>query len=305
MPEHDYSTKTRLLRLLIAIMERPKIYTKRKLAEIYGVSTDTIKHDFEAIRNAGFLLLYDERHRYYLQENQPLKQLKDLLHFTEEDQQLLYDAIDRIASHDKRGKALKKKLSALYDWHLLGHSYLRKPYLTRLDLLLQAQKEKRQVVLKNYHSSNSNEIRDRRVEPFHPAPPEDTVQAFDVEQRQIRHFRISRIERVQLTDTPWQFEGHHHVQATDPFRIVNNDQVMVHLRINISGYNELLERYPLTKSHILPTEDPNIYDFQCRVNAEFKGLTNFILGHYHGVEEIIAPQSLIDHLKNQRDRMKF
>lgn len=303
--EKEYGTKLRLLRVMRALLENPKHYTKRQLAEVYQVTPDTITNDFEALTNAGFVVEYDEKYRYYLVEEKPFTQLKDLLHFSEEDQAILYRAIDQVAAHEKRGQRLKKKLASLYDYRRLGHAYLRKPYLTKVDLLMQDKNEKRQVILRDYSSSNSNEVRDRLVEPFHPSPPDDTLQAFDVDKQELRHFRISRITRVEMTDTPWQFEGHHNIMLTDPFRIVDSNQVMVHLRLRVGAKNELVERFPLTQSYIQEAAEEGIYDFQCMVNHRFLGLTNFILGFHHQLVEVLGPESLLDHLQEEVEKMDF
>lgn len=303
--EKEYGTRSRLMRLLRAILERPYGYTKQQLADIYGVCKDTISGDFEAFETGGFLLDKDEKNRYALKVDKPLKQLKDLLHFSEEDQALLHQAIDNLPAGTERQQNLKNKLNALYDFRRLGHSYLRKPHLAKVDLLLQAQAEKRQVRLIGYRSSNSNTISDRLVETFHVSPPDDTLQAFDVDKHILRHFRISRITRVQLTDISWQYEGHHNIMRTDPFRIVNNDQVMIHLRLGVGAYNELVERYPLTKSYLEETEDPNVFDFQCMVNRNFFGLTNFILGFHHQIIEVVAPDELREHLRREAEGMGF
>lgn len=303
--EKEYGTKLRLLRVMRALLENPKHYTKRQLAEVYQVTPDTITNDFEALTNAGFVVEYDEKYRYYLVEEKPFTQLKDLLHFSEEDQAILYRAIDQVAAHEKRGQRLKKKLASLYDYRRLGHAYLRKPYLTKVDLLMQGKNEKRQVILRDYSSSNSNEVRDRLVEPFHPSPPDDTLQAFDVDKQELRHFRISRITRVEMTDTPWQFEGHHNIMLTDPFRIVDSNQVMVHLRLRVGAKNELVERFPLTQSYIQEAAEEGIYDFQCMVNHRFLGLTNFILGFHHQLVEVLGPESLLDHLQEEVEKMDF
>ncbi len=303
--ENEYGTKERLLRIMLAIMDRPGSYTKKRLAEIYGVSEDTIKHDINAFRNAGFLLEPDERHRYAFKQEKPFRQLKNLLHFSEEDQFLLSQVIDQISTHNKRGERLKQKLASLYDYKRLGHAYLRKPYLTIVDTLLAAKENKRVVVLKDYRSSNSNRIEDRRVEPFHISPAEDMLQAFDIVKKGIRHFRISRFTRVKPTTENWQYEGHHNIMRTDPFRIVSNDQVPIHLRLGIGAYNELLERFPLTKSYLLETESEDLFDFQCDVNSQFIGLTNFVLGCYHLHVEVISPDQLIDHLNIELKKIKF
>ncbi len=303
--EAAYSTRTRLVYLIRALIERPKGYTRYELADRYGVSPDTIKGDIEAIRNGGFVVEHDEKYRYFFQIDKPYKQLKDLLHFSEEDQAALYQAIDNLGIGSARAKQLKVKLGSLYDFRRLGHAYLRKPYLNKVDLLQQAKAEKRQVFLIDYRSSNSNAIQTRLVEAFHINPAEDTVQAFDVDKNTLRHFRISRFVRVQPTDMPWTHEGHHTIMHVDPFRIVDNNQVNVHLRLGVGAYNELVERYPLTKSHIEETEDPNIFDFQCHVNHRFFGLSNFILGFYHQYIEVLAPESLKAHLNEAAEKMAF
>lgn len=287
------------------LIERPFGYTKQQLAERLGVSRDTITGDFEAIEFAGFFLRRDGKFRYAFVQDRPLKQLQDLLHFSAEDQSLLHQAIDSLPATTERQQNLKAKLNALYDFRLLGHAYLRKPYLTKVDLLLQAKSEKKLVVLEGYRSSNSNTISDRLVEPFHISPPDDTVQTFDSDKRTVNHFRISRIGRVKILEDGWQHEGHHNIRHTDPFRIVGNNQVMVHLRLGLGAYNELIERFPMAKGHIEPAHEEGVYDFQCPVNDRFLGLSNFILGFYHQGIEIITPESLRVFLREEVGKMRF
>ncbi len=301
----EFGSKARLLRIMRAILERPYGYTKRELATRYGVHPDTISNDFEVFREVGLELDRDERHRYAFIVNRTQRRIKELLFFSEEERTLLHQAIDNLQTTPERKHQLKQKIHSLYDYSRLGYAWLRKPHLTKVELLEQAKSEKRQVILEDYRSSNSNMVADRRVEPYHISPSEDTLQSFDVEKREPRHFRISRIARVRLLDTPWQFENYHVVQRTDPFRIVNNDQINVHLRLSVGAYNELIERYPLTRSYIEPTEDPSYFDFQCDVNRGFYGLTNFILGFYHLDIQVIAPEELREHLRREVAKMRF
>ncbi|MFZ4475360.1 MAG: helix-turn-helix transcriptional regulator [Saprospiraceae bacterium] len=303
--DKEFGPRTRIARLIRAIVERPNHYTKKALAELYVVSEDTIKGDIEAIRNGGFELITDERYRYYFVLDKPHKQLKHLLHFSEEDQLLLYQAIDTLPCTTERQQQLKNKLGSLYDFTRLGHAYLRKPYLSKVDLLEQARKEKRQAILVGYHSSNSNTISDRVVEPFHVSPSEDTVQTFDVDKGLVNHFRISRFTRVRLLETAWQHEGHHIIRRTDPFRIVGNEQVHVRVRLKVGAYNELTERFPLTKGHIVEDAMEGMYEFQCMVNSQFFGLSNFILGYYHQGIVVLEPEDLVLHLREEINKMKF
>ncbi|MEM6265091.1 MAG: WYL domain-containing protein [Bacteroidota bacterium] len=302
----DQTPRHRILRIMRILLEQPHTYTKTQLAQRCGVSKDTIDNDFRAFKNAGFELHRDDKDRYAFQEDQPYKQLEDLLCFTEDDQLLLEQAIDQVASHTKRGEALKRKFTTLYDFQKLGHPLLRKPYLSKVDALKQAEQEKVRVILCGYRSSNSNSEKDRLVEPFNCSPSSDTVHTYDVERKDLRNFRISRITRVQLLyDQPWQYENHHITRVTDVFRVVDSDQRTIHLRISVGAYNELVERFPMTKELIEPANEPDMFDFQCKVNHEFKGLTNFILGNYHQKIEVLGPEELLEHLREKVKGMRF
>lgn len=300
----EHGHKTRILKFLFLLMEQPYRYTKKGLCERLGIGSSTFDRDIEDFKNVGLLPRFDGKYRYGFTANKPYKQLKDLLHFTEEDQQLLVEAIVKIDGYSTRAETLKRKLASLYDYHRLGHVYLRKPYLERLDALQMAIAEKRQVVLKNYRSTNSHLTSDRQVEPFHLNPPEDVVQCWDVDKQMLRFFRMSRFDRVVVTDTPWQSEGKHRIQPADPFRIVDDEQVQVGIRLKVGAYNDLLERYPLTKGYIEQSNDPLWYVFQCDVNHQFIGLTNFLLGNWDSVI-VEYPERLREHLEATVRGMRF
>lgn len=302
--ESEYGHKTRILRVMMYMLESPNGRTRQELAEKFGVSPDTIRNDFEAFKTAGLVVDRDDRHRYAFKEEKPLRNLKDLLHFSEDDQLLLMRAIDQVSPHTQRGDTLKRKLASLYDYHRLGHAYLRRPYLSKIDMLKEAIEKKQQVELQKYHSTNSNVVTDRLVEPFHLNPPEDIVQAFDVEKQALRYFRISRFDRVRLTDQPWAHESRHTVMPADPFRIVDAHQTMVHIRLYIGAYNELMERYPVCKAFVQPAAEPDMYDLQCNVNHRYIALINFLLGNYDGVE-VLEPEDLRDRLREVVEGMRF
>ncbi|HMX38698.1 MAG TPA: WYL domain-containing protein [Saprospiraceae bacterium] len=305
-PEKEFGTKVRLLRLMRTLIERPFGYTRQQLATKYNVHPDTITNDFKAFVAAGFEMDEpDERYRYSFIFDKPMKRVAELLYFSEEERAMLHTALDNLSTTPEKQRRLKDKLRSLYDYSRLGFSYLRRPHMNKVELLEQAKHEKKQVVLEGYRSSHSNSVADRVVEPYHISPAEDTLQSFDVDKHLPRHFRISRIARVRMLEQAWQFEGHHNIQRTDAFRIVDNEQVNVHLRLSVGARNELEERYPLTRAYIMETADPNFFDFQCMVNSHFYGLSNFILGFYHLDIEVLAPESLREHLRGEVAKMKF
>lgn len=294
----EYGTKLRLLRIMKALVDQPGFYTKKKLAALYDVSVDTITHDFNALNNAGFLLEYDEKHRYSFVREKPFLQLQDLLHFSAEDQVLLYQAIDHITPNDEKRIKLKQKLAAIYDYRKLGYVYLSRPHLDKIDQLLFAKNAKKQVLLQDYHSSHSNNIQNRVVEAFHIQAADNTFQAYDVEKKEIRHFKISRVSAIKLLNEDWQFEGYHQLLQTDPFRVADPHQVNVHLTIDIAAKNYLVEFYPLSVPYLSSDPSGTRFDFICPMNHRFIGIDRFIIGQHRHILAIHEPQHLIQHIQS-------
>lgn len=303
---HDNSPKYRLLGVLKDLLEQPYHYTRKMLAAKYGMSTDAIKHDFEELRDADFLVIWDAQYRYAIAPNKSSDYLKDVLFFTESEKDFLIEALSRANASDKRLEKIRAKLETIYDVSKLGSSLFSKTFLNKANLLEQAKKQRRVVQLVNYRSTMSSKVSDRLVEPFNVSTKDDILHAFDVDKKVIRHFRISRIEKVKVQDQPWQYETKHHSAATDPFRIVSDQQVFVHLKLKTGALNELIERFPLSQAYIQPcAEQDGLYDFACKVNDEFLGLTNFILGYYEHIDAIIEPESLIEHIRAKSREIKF
>lgn len=302
----DHSSGVRLLYILKAILEYPYRYTKKELAKMYNVSTDAIKSDLEDMRQAGFELDIDRKYRYALQPDRPYEQLKDLLIFSEEEQTVLMKALQTTHDGDKTHERLRRKIASIYDLGKMYGGHAHKPYLTKLNLLEKAKNDRQCAILKGYRSTNSGHTGDRRVEPFHLAPEDDILHAFDVDKGIIRHFRISRIQTVEVLAETWANEGKHRIDATDPFRISEANQVYVHLQIKVGGYNELVERFPLTRAYLHPSGDrEDVYDFMCKVNHNYFGLKNFILGNYEQIIAILEPQSLIEYLREEITKINF
>ncbi len=304
---NDNSPKYRLLAILKLLIESPYQYTKKMLETKFNVGNDAITQDFEELKDAGFDVQYDKRYRYAIVPNKPLQHLEDMLFFTEAEKEILIDALAHNAkASEKRTKRMQEKLNTIYDVSKLGSSLFSRTFLSKANLLEQAKQEKKVVKLINYRSTNSSEITDRFIEPFQVSVKEDILHAFEVKKKEIRHFRISRIERVELQDTDWQYETKHNVIATDPFRIVNNNKIKVHILLRVGGYNELLERFPLTQAYLQPSAtQQGIYEFECDINEKFYGLTNFILGYHEHIVEIIEPESLIEHIRNHIGKINF
>ncbi len=293
--------RERVIQVLLRILLHPYKFTRRDLAKHFEVSKDTIDEDIEAIMATGLQFHQDRPHyRCAVLPDTTFRELEHLQPLTKEDRFLINDALERFASSAK-AHYLRNKLESLYDFQQLGLRALRRPALERIERLEAAKQQQQAVVLKNYHS-NSNEIRDRRVEPFHIDADLDTLQAFDLDSGETRHFRLSRIERVETTGQPWQHARSHVLKYTDVFRIADNEQVSVQLRLDVMAHNALVEAYPMARYETSPGAAPNTFHFQARVNSQFYGLINFIMGNASHVE-VLGPEGLKQRIREEAENI--
>jgi predicted DNA-binding transcriptional regulator YafY len=301
----EYTGRIRTLRILRSIIEKPYFYTKKRLAEIYGMSEESIKDDLEAIKTAGFDLDWkssNNKYFYGLATDRNFDNLRAFLVFNPKEEEMLNEVIRQISKENATGDRLLRKMNRIYDVSKM--STIDRTFLTKLDKLEKAKNDKKVVVLRDYHSTNSSTVKHRTVEAFHISAEDDILHAYDLDVQDIRHYKISRISKLDISQIDWRHEASHVLQATDPFRIHNNQQIKVHLRMKVGGYNSLLEAYPIARAYIRPAPDViDQFDLECKVNAKFYGITNFILGYYDSITTIFEPDELIDHIKNAAQKL--
>lgn len=294
--------RERVIRVLLRLLAHPYRHTRRDLWEYFDVSKDAIDKDILAIKAAAINFDQEKKglYRCAILPDPKFDELHYLQSLTDEDRGQISSALSKYYA-SKKVTYLNNKLSSLYDFQQLGLNALRRPALEKLNNLEAARKSKKQVILENYRS-NSNEIKDRLVEVFRVDPELDMFQAFDPEEkrkhRRNKHFKLSRINRVIITDHSWQHESKHVIKPTDVFRIAMANQVMVQLKIDVYAYNSLIDNYPKAKGECDPGSKPNTFYFQSKVNPEFLGLINFIMNNA-GHVEIISPLELKNEVRKR------
>ena len=83
--------------------------------------------------------------------------------------------------------------------------------------LQRAIREKKQVVLYSYRSTNSGTVSNRYIEPVHFVCSDESIICFDTVKEATRQFKLSRIGDVKVLDTPWAYEDRHEVAEIDVF----------------------------------------------------------------------------------------
>ena len=136
-------------------------------------------------------------------------------------------------------------------------------------------REKHQIVLKNYHSANSNEIKDRLVEPIHFGDNYSSIMALDTNDKLCKQFKIDRIGEVVDLEKPFTFENLHKTTSTDIFNFTGDNKQNVSLILTMRAYLLLREEFPLSIPYVEKKEDH--YYFNGPV-ASFEGVGRFVLG---------------------------
>jgi len=271
---HD-NKSFRLLRLLFFLSgSYPK--TRKECADFLDIRDSAFYNYCNEIKNIGFKLQQKDGKYWVEADDKPTQMLANLLHFSEEEAYILAKSIDAIEGHSLPASRLKQKLVAFLNHDKAVEAYLKKEKPEMLSELNNAVKNKKQVLLLNYASGNSQTVRDRRVEPFGFKDDFNLVWAFDIDIKKNRQFKICRMEDVVQTPFDWEFERLHHSEPVDVFRNTGELNKQVQFELNLRARNLLAEEYPLAEKYIAETAK-NRFLFKAPV-AKYEGPGRFVLG---------------------------
>jgi predicted DNA-binding transcriptional regulator YafY len=293
MEDHQKLVKT--LKMLLTLANGLK-HSVTGLSNHYEISQRTVHRYISSFREVGFAVEQKDGFYWINKVETPFKELHDLLFFTEEEALIIKRAIHQIEETNVLKKNLVEKLYSLYNYGKVSETIVRREYSETVHRLATAIAEKKQVLLRAYHSAHGNIIRDRLVEPFDFTSGYISVCAFDPESRTTKQFKTARIQSVTVTGKPFLFENEHKKQDMDVFRISTSEKIPVKLRLSLRAYSLLIEEYPMAEDFLM-TENDNFWIFDGWV-CSFDGIGRFAMGLCEDVE-ILAPQGLRDHIKQK------
>lgn len=271
----------RLLRLM-KMMSGNINYTIDELADKLGTSYRSIYRYIDTFKESGFVVEKLHSNVYKLGKMpRTYVDLKSLIYFSEEEAYIVNSLINSLDSTNMLKTNLKKKLSAVYGSTSIINYVQKKELAEHIELLGQAIREKKRVILKSYESSHSHEVSDRFIEPFEFTTNCIDVWGYDLEKKENRVFKISRIGRVSLLDDSWCNEEIHEKSKTDCFRISSFEQSRVKLELSIMAKNLLIEEYPLAEKDIRKEGDKWILDTMV---SGMEGVGRFFLGLAHEIK---------------------
>lgn len=289
--------QAKLLRLfqIIAVLKSGH-WSIKQLAERFDTSERTIYRYINLLEEVDFLIEKDFDNRYFIitSEDDPTQ-----AQFSVEETKLMKKLIQSGAAGNPLKNLLLKKLSLNSELDSVPRLFVKARIGKFVDELAEAIRNKKQVVLKNYHSAHSNEIRDRLVEPIHFGDNYQSVIALDTTDKVCKQFKLDRIAEVVEMNKTFEFESLHHKNQTDIFGFTGDASTWITLHLTLRAYLLLREEFPLSVSYIEKKE--NDYLFHGPV-AGFEGVGRFVLGLMDEIK-VKGPESFKAFLNKKLDSM--
>lgn len=285
--------QAKLLRLfqIIAVLKAGR-WTIRQLAERFDTSERTIYRYINLLEEVDFLIEKDFDNRYFIitSEDDPSQS-----QFSVEETRLIKQLIQSGTLDNPLRNLLLKKLALNSEMDSMPRLFLKARLGKFVEQLAEAMRKKQQVILKNYHSANSNEIRDRLVEPIHFGDNYQSIMALDTADKVCKQFKLDRIGEVIIFEKPFAFESLHKKHQTDIFGFTGDADTWVTMELSMRAYLLLREEYPLSMPFL--TQEQNHYLFHGPV-GNFEGVGRFALGLIDEVK-VKGPEAFINFLKNK------
>lgn len=272
-----------------------------QLAEQLDTSMRTIYRYFKLLEEIGFLIDQDFQGRYFVHREEG-ESPED--RFTLEEVNILRQLIQSGANSHPLREALLKKLAFHSEAKDAPQQFLKLRVAKMFRTLSDAVEQKSQVVLKNYHSANSQEITDRLVEPFQFGEGFQSVLALDTKDKQCKYFKLERIGEVVILKKPYKFSKLHKKSSTDIFGITGRKEIWVMLRLSMRAFVLMREEFPLSQPYLEKeeTEAGKSYLFNGPV-LHFKGVGRFVMGLADEITVLGPPEFkayIKDRLKQQK-----
>lgn len=280
---------------LLKLLSNRRRYSVEELQERLSVSKRTVYRYLYQIESAGMIIERTEgRYRLLLDQSDPA--FYHLLHFSEEEVFLFYESLSHMDLTLNSVKRLFNKLSTLYDFNTLKDFNSSTSH--KIKVLAQALRQKRQVILRLYRSSNSQYIEDRLVEPFCMNTNDQTIWCVDLKDLKIKQFKWSRCTAVELSQEPWQYESKHLLPFTDAFRMSAPAAIdRIRLQLNLKAYNLMKEEFPLSKKYL--EEVGNGFYLLDIPIANYHGIGRFVLG-LPGAVKVLGSVPFKEFLNNKK-----
>ena len=279
----DQPKVERMLRLMM-LLAGSRNYTVNELAEKLETSYRSIYRYIDTFKEAGFVV-HKSGDCYHIAKESPFfKDISQLVHFTDEEAYMVNRLIDGIDDTNVIKQNLRRKLATIYSISSVADVVVKTENAGNVNALIEAIQEKKQVVLKDYASSHTGKVADRKVEPYKFTTNYISVWCYDLADGRNKLFKTERMGSVKVTDIDWTNEKDHKAAFMDIFRYSSSETEEIELRLSLRAKNLIEEEYPLSGKYIT-REDEGHWILKTQICSPF-GAARFIAGLANDIEII-------------------
>lgn len=293
---HNQHKILRVLQLITLLKSRPA----KSIAHLKGVlnsSERTVYRYIDLLEEVGFVLRRDHVNRVYIETGSAEK--PELI-FSNEEARFLRDLVVSTGKKNKLADSVLQKLYVNTDLQVGSNLLLRARLGRMVQQLSEAINQKKQVVLKRYHSANSNDISDRVVEPIRFTDNYQSLSAFEVSSGKNKYFNLERITEVSVTRNGFRNAKKHRFSPPDVFGFSDNgSRHQIDLSLSLRAGIILQEEYPLAATMI--KREKQRFRFLATVH-DLKPATRFVIG-FLGEVKVNGSPAFKRHVKEQLRKM--
>lgn len=240
---------------LISFLEQRPPKSVIQLVAVLESSERTVYRYLELVKACGFDVQKDKYSRFYIP-----KQEGNGIHFTFEEAQFLQQILLSLGKNHKLRDSVLAKVYQASNIPIVENNIIHSKISTLVQKLSKAIANQEQVLLKKYHSVNSESISDRLVEPFGFTENYHTLMAFEPSSNNNKVFHLERIHSVEYTHKRYQFESEHQAIETDPFGFAyTGEKFQIQHSFSLKEYLLFINEFPLTYPHFTYSSKKNSY----------------------------------------------
>ncbi|MEY3343870.1 MAG: hypothetical protein RL090_1554 [Bacteroidota bacterium] len=287
------SNHNKILRVfqLIGLLRTGPARSLTSLSSALGSTERTVYRYLDLLKELGLVVRKDRRGLFFLEGGVAGV---DVPTFSSDELRFLQELVFSSGKNNKLRDAVLHKLYVHSDMHVQSDLLARAHLGKIIQDLGRAIQERKQVVLKKYHSANSNAIGDRLVEPVKLTPNLDRVLCYEPASGLNKFFNIERITEVKITPKKFKFESMHKYSQPDVFGFSDNGKSYeVDLVLSLRACVLLKEEYPMCSPFIKSGKLAGSYRFSVKV-YDLRPVVRFVLGLLPEVEVNGGKQLLVE-----------
>lgn len=285
----------RIFRLIRLLNTRP-YKTVPQLATILDTTPRSVYRYVDFLSEVGYLIDKDEQNRYFIMHE--ADQRRDTL-LDSSEAYYIQDTLQQVAPDHPLAQQITAKLNKIQELIPNANKLASVQTYKNVQKISAAIDGRWRVYLKNYHSTSSQKIKDRYIEPIHFDEDQTYLIAFDLDAQQQRQFKLDRIEGVEASGAA--ITGQHNAMPVDLFGFTGDPWLPFSLRLSAIAYRLLIEEFPAARPFI--TLDGSDYTFTAQVK-DWRGIGRFVLG-LPGEVQVLEPAIFKTYLQAEVGRFLF